>query len=369
MPEEGLPTRWLSTYVRYQCRHAGACCTSGWPIPIEKPGAALVERAVQSGQIDVARPWVIAAVDQPADCAGLVAVDERRRCVFRRNERCAIHGVIGPEVLPSACRHFPRIVLIDPRGVFVTLSHYCPTVAAMLVEDAGPPTIAAGPPALPGGELPEGLDAREAWPPLLRPAVLMDHAAYAAWESHMVTVLGRLAPTIALARLERDVEMLVRWTPADGALVDRVARLSAQPDGWPRESPARDAEVADAVERFDSVRQAVVPPMTWDEAPDDLESLWRRMVGPTWPSVGPIVGRYLAARAFGSWVAYQGNGLAAVVQSLRASLGVLQVESARACARAGRPFDLTLLVEAVRRTDLLLVHYADRQLFADRVSC
>lgn len=364
-----LPTWWLSTYARYRCRHAGACCTSGWPIPIERPRAALVGRAVQSGVIEVRGPWVAAAADQPAECAGLVAVDERRRCVFRQDERCAIHGAIGQAALPSACRHFPRGVLIDPRGVFVTLSHYCPTVAAMLVDNDEPPTIGEGPQALPDGELPEGLDAREAWPPLLRPGMLMEHAAYARWESHMVAVFGRATPAIALASLERDVERLVRWTPADGALAVAVTNLAERHRQLPRESSHGDALVAKALERFDRVRLAVPPPLTWDKAPDDVERVWREMIAPMWLSFGPIAGRYLAARAFGSWVAYQGSGLAAVVRSLDAALAVLCVEIARACARAWRPLDRGLFVEAVRRTDLLLVHYVDRQRFADLVSC
>ncbi len=55
------------------------------------------------------------------------------RCVFHDPAgRCAIHSALGHDALPVACRQFPRVSVTDPRGVSVTLSHYCPTAAALL---------------------------------------------------------------------------------------------------------------------------------------------------------------------------------------------------------------------------------------------
>ena len=59
------------------------------------------------------------------------------RCVFfepRRGNLCAIQRQMDHSHLPSACRHFPRVAVIDPRGTFVTLSHVCPTAARMLID-------------------------------------------------------------------------------------------------------------------------------------------------------------------------------------------------------------------------------------------
>ena len=45
-----------------------------------------------------------------------------RDCAFfepGRGRLCAIHRQFGHDALPSACQHFPRVVVIDPRGVFV----------------------------------------------------------------------------------------------------------------------------------------------------------------------------------------------------------------------------------------------------------
>jgi hypothetical protein len=67
------------------------------------------------------------------------------------------------------------------------------------------------------------------------------------------------------------------------------------------------------------------------------------------------VKRWLAARLFGTWIAYQGNGLDTIVGYLRACLDVFSVE----LARDGRPR------EAIRRADHLIIHEASSQQLAN----
>ncbi|MEZ5288117.1 MAG: hypothetical protein R2712_25640 [Vicinamibacterales bacterium] len=45
--------------------------------------------------------------------------------------------------------HFPFVCAIDPRGVHVTLSHYCPTAARMLFDETAAPTVVEGRPSPP----------------------------------------------------------------------------------------------------------------------------------------------------------------------------------------------------------------------------
>ena len=68
----------------------------------------------------------------------------------------------------------------------------------------------------------------------------------------------------------------------------------------------------------------------------------------------------LAGRLFGSWVAYQGGGVRTVVASLTCALGVVRVEAARQCATADSTLTASLLLQAIRQDDLLLIHKADR---------
>src|SRR5215471_11691864 len=183
----------LDYHAPYQCRHAGACCRAGWPIPFED--------------------GTVAARSAGGACTFL---DETAR-------RCSIHRAHGLQALPLTCRMFPRIVLHDARGTFVSLSHFCPTAASLLFDARGDAAIVEAPPALGNVGALDGLDARGEWPPLLRPGVLMDPGSYGAWERCAVTALTRGAspPRQALAELASITTAIAAWTPgSDATLLD-----------------------------------------------------------------------------------------------------------------------------------------------------
>jgi hypothetical protein len=279
--------------------------------------------------------WLRVVPAAPDDVAGVLEQGADGHCVFHQacggrlpsspgpdvhradpNRRCAIHTH-----RPSSCEHFPFVCLIDARGVHVTLSHYCPTVAALLLTP-DPVRVVEGPPVFPDRRVPEGLDARDSLPPVERaePGVvsprLMSWADVSAWE---------------------------------GELVARVRDGFAVPDA--RGLP--DAAI------FEHARAAVPPPLAWPEAPVDLERTWTSLVAPGWSSLTRIVGRYLAARVFASWALHLGDGTSDVEQAVTLAATVLRVEAARLCQASHRVIDAELLIEAVRQSDLLLVHYAD----------
>jgi hypothetical protein len=197
---------------------------------------------------------------------------------------------------------FPRTILIDARGTFVSLSHFCPTAAALLFQDAPPAAIVHAPLSLVDVGPLDGLDARQAWPPLLRPGVLMDLESYDLWERLGVELLTRegVAPDTALASLEHAAARIASWTPVDGRLVQHVGDLFG----------------------------AIAPP-TRVLAPYDA-----------------AVKRWLAARLFACWIAYQKDGLAAITGYLRVCFATFVAERAR---------DDNAL-EAIRRTDLRIMH-------------
>src|SRR5258708_29632910 len=62
----------------------------------------------------------------------------------------------------------------------------------------------------------------------------------------------------------------------------------------------------------------------------------------------PALKRWLAARLFGNWVAYQGDGLQPIVSSLRGCLATFTTE----LARDGSP------LAAIRPSDPLILHKA-----------
>jgi hypothetical protein len=382
MTGAAAPTLWLSCHAGYACRHSGACCRAGWPLPVDASTAAGIDAAVAIGRIatvDAGRAWLDASAEAPSGMAGTFRLVDRA-CVFhvRRDpdaspgagpgdRHCAIHATLGHDALPASCRHFPRVCLIDDRGVRVTLSHFCPTAVAMLVDDDRPLAIVAGPHAVPGLAVPEGLDARAQLPPRLTDATLADWEGLSRWEAHVVAYLaGRDAaadpPERALLDLRQHADRLAAWTPGRDPLVQAVAALDREPDATPGIETLDDARGPASDRRFHSLeiaRSACRAPWSWPAAPPDLAAADAAFVAPAWASWARVVRRYLAAKAFASWMTYRLDAARGLVGWLGLALDVLRVECARVSADAGRPLDRGLLVDALRRADLLLVHYAD----------
>jgi Fe-S-cluster containining protein len=352
----------LDMHADYRCQHAGACCTAGWAIPAEPVVVQTVETHFRT-----AGRLFINSTSSPDD-PPIVATTASGACVFfdqKHDRLCAIHRDLGHAYLPSACRHFPRVVLTDERGTFISLSHFCPTAAAMLFSDR-PLRRVAAPSSLSLDEGVEGLNARGVLPPLLRPGMLTDVEGYDAWEQAGIDVLARgdLSADQALDVIEDATRRVEGWRPGTETLAACVRRAFDR---------ARVPDVAmpsfeDARRRLTRAREAVPAGLTLP--PDDPDAVSR------WPSVvihyqrdHRIIGRYLAARLFGNWIAYCGEGLRTVTESLRVHLAVLRMELAR---RAHNVTDTrSVLLEAIRTTDLLLVHYADSRALArliDRTS-
>src|SRR4029079_14704402 len=113
---------------------------------------------------------------------------------------------------------FPRVVLHDARGTFISLSHFCPTAAGLLFDHDGAwpaATLRDAPLTLTDVGPLDGLDARDAWPPLLRPGVMMDLESYGAWERLGVEVLTRegIAPDVSLDSLASATPRIASWSP------------------------------------------------------------------------------------------------------------------------------------------------------------
>lgn len=313
---------WLNVHAGYACRDSGMCCSSGWPIPVERSRVEAIDAAITRDAIPLrVVPWLSPAADSPDDVAGTLALRENGHCVFFEAGKpgCSIHAI-----KPAGCRHFPFVCLIDQRGVHVTLSHFCPTAASMLFEHHDPIAIVEGPAPV-SGDL-EGLDARESLPPVFasaagtEPARLMSFDELTAWERYQV---------------ER-------------------ARLDELTGG--------------DLELFNQARAAVPAPWSWPSAPEHLEDTWYSLVAPKWFQFEDALARYGAAKVFASWSLYLGNGVAAAGHTARIAAAVLRVEAARQCRMFGQPLDRQLLTEAIRQTDLLVVHYADQSVLANAAS-
>jgi len=286
--------------------------------------------------------------------------DAHGACVFydRPSKLCTVHRDYGDIGLPDSCFHFPRRALVDDRGVFVTLSHFCPTAAALVVSTTERPAIVEAPPAFPASRRYDGLDGRGAWPPLVRPNLLFDLASYTRWESYVIDTLGDsdVSTAVAVARLADAAELLRMWTPAMGSLEDAVAALtvredlSRSPAIHNRYSRFQMAETYNHILEFipDGLRRP--PPANREASLSDWD----------WAQGGGAAKRYLAAKAFGSWAAYEARGVRTLVAELIATELVLKVEVARIKSQRSTCVDEAMMIDAVRAADWLLVHLVDR---------
>jgi Fe-S-cluster containining protein len=287
--------RCLSIHAPYVCAHAGECCRAGWTIPIEEPLVAPL-RVVG---FDVGR---VAPTRANGECAFFEA-DEGRLCTIHRRG--------GPALLPSVCRHFPRVIVNDPRGASVTLSHFCPTAASLLFTGAPLSLVDAPRPISLDGSL-EGLDATNVLPPLLSKDVLTDWDGYTAWEEAAVELFNveGIGPEQAVAALARATERLTAWRPGAEELSSRVRK----------EFCAALKEIRPGDER--------------------------------WGEYARPVKAFLAAHAFASWAAYDRDGLVSVVAAVESALRQL----ARRLNASAPAITAASLTDAIRCADLQLRH-------------
>jgi hypothetical protein len=266
--------------------------------------------------------------------SGVLLGRTQGRCVFYTGAPtggCAVHAALGSASLPDACRQFPRQSVRDPRGVSVTLSHYCPTAASMLARvDDGPVTVLVGSPAFPDDTNYTGFNADPDIPPLLRADCLMDWDTWWHAEARAIDLLTA-HPESGVPRLGRAIEQLRRWRPGStalGASVDEAfdEAHSADVTAW-RPSPelvqSRTMDILEAV------------PTPWRAEAE--EAVAHRGPAPT----VRVRSRFLAAHAFANWTAYGGQGLRSWYRSVEAA----------AC--------LLWMTGDAGRVDLVLRHLAD----------
>lgn len=361
-----MPVFSLGIHADYRCGRSGVCCASGWEVPVPAAAEGAIRSALASGALQVEDrgvPFFRSRRELPDGSRSVLGLDARGRCAFLEADptACAVHRQVGVEALPPSCRQFPRIALLTPVGVFVALSHYCPTAAALLSRPDALPAIVSEPPAFPASEPWEGLDAREAWPPLLRPGVLLGWDGFQRWQQDAVALLLRDggSPERGLATLQARATRATAWAPAAGPLPAWLGRVAQEiPD-----APASPVGAEDALANWRRVvatvpeaLRAAPPPLGPGPEPEAARA-WGRIM-PTPAALAAPVSRYLAARLFGSWAAVQGDGLLAWTASVATAFDVLRVEAARACLESGGALDAEGLRAAVRRADLLLLHLA-----------
>lgn len=346
--------RSLSFHADYRCGNTGVCCSSGWDVAVETSVQLRLEPrlAERASLLPNGPDGFVALSEPPTGCHAAFRRDSAGVCWFRDKERrdCAIHREFGVDSLASACRQFPRVAVLEPGQTSVSLSHYCPTAAGLLFREPSEFRIVDGPEAFPSTWPFEGLDARQAYSPLLRPGVLLGFDGLRAFEASAVAVLAQPDVRVAVGRIVAAVERIRAWRPDFGPVPDLVRLAFDQAAGGSRTHLASDPRrtLADSI-----------PP----GSPPKLPPL-PTFVG-TFPQIEArsdlALRRYVAARLIGAWVMFQGDDLATVAAYLGLCLDcVFLFESARDRTEA----ELDRWREAIREADLWLLHYCDPQRLA-----
>jgi Fe-S-cluster containining protein len=352
-PRRRPVVRALSFHAEYKCRNTGVCCSSGWEIAVEEEVELRLTSALarDSGLLPNGPDGFQPMHGPPDGCRSSLRRTEVA-CWFRdeTGRCCAIHRNHGEDALPSACRQFPRICVLESDAVSVSLSHYCPTAADLLFSGSAEFRLATNPRAFPSDRPFEGLDARGVCPPFLRPGVLLGFDGLRAFEERAVAVLSRATLWPALATIEAAVERARTWTVDAGPLRELVAESfvleSGDTKGAPRATDPRSILLAALTE---GTRPSLGLP-SFRPDPPALSSL-----------ADLALRRYLASRLIAAWITFQGNDLRSVARYLRLCLDtVLLFESARAAEEA----DASRWKEAIRSADLWLLHYCDPDLLA-----
>jgi hypothetical protein len=154
------------------------------------------------------------------------------------------------------------------------------------------------------------------------------------------TVLGLCAGRVAADRVAAD-RVAADRVAADRVAADRVAG----------------GRVPSDIARIDFLEETA-----------RCEELWQERVAPAFTRFDVAMKNYLAARVFANWIAYQGRGLRSIVEWLRTCAALVRHHTSRRALDTGSAPDPADFVEAVRMSDLLLLHVVDTQAFAWRVA-
>lgn len=340
--------RCLSFHAAYRCGRTGVCCSSNWPIPVEADRLARLRAAIATGALrapvgENGSGWLARPAPARGEEGEIPAVLASRagRCVFldsQQEHRCRIQSVLGHDALPLACRQFPRVCVLDARGVSVVLSNYCPTAAALL-STAGPVSIVDSPLAFPDSGEYVGLDARTGWPPILRPGVLMDWPSWWEFERRAVDFIANIATSAeaAMAGIREATERTRSWSPDDGPLLHRVRtafdQISCGICGTYSMTPAARAR---CVAEIDAAIPPELRPVAAARSARPESQRWIR--------------RFLASHAFANWDVHLGEDLRAWFTAIE------------------RAFALVTLGLDAREADLRLRHLASPTHLAARRS-
>ena len=309
----------LSIHADYRCGHSGACCTSGWPIPVEQPTAERLAESIGAGRdrparAAVARRLCANARADPADRgsrgnAGRRTRRRRRRLRVLRTRQRAMRDSPAGWSLASA-RRLPAVPESDARRRPRPLRR-----RVALLPDGRAPVVSRR--RRPGDR---GVTSRLPGRFRVRPARCARRASAAvaagrAAGSGGVRSLGERGgrgvcpggshPEAALQGVARFTEVVRTWKPGGPTLASRIDHAVEQTARDLRHVPPH-FRPATVRRHYDLVLGAIPDGCRPEIRLDGIIDAWHDRVAPGWHLFSTPVRRYLAAKAFASLAGVSG---------------------------------------------------------------
>lgn len=395
-----VPIYSLGLHADYGCGRSGVCCSSKWNISVEAPAYERISKAFDDGRLTTehsgGRPLEAIFKTKVSHLGDRLRIIDSSSgsCAFHSGSSCRVHDTLGAEVLPDICRVFPRVVVQQPRGTFISLSHFCPTAAEMLFRQDIEHDVAmrpmSKPPAFPATAKLSGLDARTHIPPLVAPNLPMSWTLFEVWENHGTAFLSQTghAPRAGLAAwalvAERVRKKVVQGARPEDVVRPAVARsLREGVDGVLADGPEPRGGfettvfvlrslfelLREDVEFLAEPRKAFAARYGREADEPEARARYRGDVEALqgWDDFQEPLRRYLTARHFANWYAYQGYGVRTEAFSLACAYHLVRTF---AMLRAGEGGALSRddMKWAFRASDYFLLHALSRQALAGHLS-
>jgi Fe-S-cluster containining protein len=389
----------------FHCSQCGRCCQN-WLVSVEKAQYDRIAQALQEGQLVVSGVTAensMARNEIPPGFGSTQAYAHflfgPQGCAFLEREgdhtACAVQRQLRPDALPIICQVYPRVCILQPRRVCLTLSNCCPTARQKLwredLPDAGV-AIVENPPAFSPTVNYAGHDTVEQKPPFLRPQTPLTWEAYGRWERFCLERMAdeRLTPENALIHILTAAEKIRGWAgtgPAPIRLIESLVQTEAEVDP---------GQLSQQIERlpnglllcrdlYELLFQSLslegtsrLPELiqTFQEAYGSasgdaqngalsrLTEDYDRFVRPFWSQWERAVRRYLASKLFANYYAHEGHGLRTGLYVVVLILATLRLHATLLTRIAQRPLDVPLLDEAFALTDLYWFSMVARDVLA-----
>lgn len=119
--------------VFYDCNLCGKCCKT-WMVTVDVESCRRLKKTWFYRKLKKKYPGLEIIKNDSVSKSRIIGKIDNE-CIMLEDDLCQIHGNLGSSMKPLACRMFPFIFGVTPRGYYMGVSYHCP----MIRENKGIP--------------------------------------------------------------------------------------------------------------------------------------------------------------------------------------------------------------------------------------